>query len=81
MFFKSSHDARAAKRHMNNYEINLKAGQTLFDVYKREVLGKNFNYVIACVSPMCTKPTLWGRVLLAEDGPMTSYHESSEEED
>ena len=25
VFFKSLHDARAAKRHMNNYEINLKA--------------------------------------------------------
>lgn len=81
VFFKSSHDAKAARRHMNNYELNLKAGQTLFDVYKREVLGKNFKCIIAAISPMCTKPTLWSDVLLAEDDPMTSYHQSSDEED
>ena len=81
VFFKSTHDARSARRYMNNYEINLKAGQTLFDVYKREVLGKNFKYIIACISPMCTKPTLWGQVLLSEDEPMTSYHESSDDDD
>lgn len=81
VFFKSSHDAKAARRHMNNYLIKLKGGQTLFDVYKREVLEKNFNYVIAAISPMCKKPTVWGQILLAEDCPMLAYHESSDEDE
>lgn len=81
IFFKSSHDARAAKRHMNQYMLNLKSGQTLYDVYKRQVLEKNFSYIIACISPMCTKPTVWGQVLLTEDNPMLSFHESSDEDD
>ena len=81
VFFKSSHDARAAKRHMNQYMLNLKGGQTLFDVYKRHVLEKNFNYVIAAISPMCTKPTLWGQILLAENLPMLGFHESSDEDE
>lgn len=77
IFFKTAHDARAAKRLMSQYILNLKGGQSLFDVYKRQVLEKNFSYIIVALSPLSTKPSVWSQVLLAEEAPMLCYNESS----
>ena len=81
IFFKTAHDARAAKRLMGQYMLNLKGGQTLFDVYKQQVLGKNFSYIIVSLSPLNLKPSVWGQVLLAEESPMLCFNESSDSED
>ena len=80
IFFKSSHDARAAKRVMSQYILNLKKGQTLFELYKRQVLEKNFQYIIVCISPQSTKPSVWSQVLIAEECPMLCFTESSDSE-
>lgn len=80
IFFKSSHDGRGAKRVMSQYILNLKGGQTLFDVYKRQVLEKNFQYIIVCISPQSTKPSVWSQVLLAEESPALCFNESSDSE-
>ena len=80
IFFKSSHDAKAAKRVMSQYILNLKGGQTLFQVYKRIVLEDNFQYILVQISPQSTKPSVWSRVLLAEESPMLCFNESSDSE-
>ena len=80
IFFKSSHDGRAAKRVMSQYVLNLKGGQTLFQIYKRHVLEKNYQYIIVAISPQSTKPSVWSQVLLAEECPMLCFDESSESE-
>ena len=81
IFFKTAHDARAAKRLMGHYMLNLKGGQTLFDVYKRQVLEKNFSYIVVALSPLSTKPSVWSQVLLAEECPMLCFNESSSDSD
>ena len=81
IFFKTAHDARAAKRLMGQYMLNLKGGQTLFDVYKQQVLKKQFSYIIVSLSPLNTKPSVWSQVLLAEESPMLCFNESSDSED
>ena len=80
IFFKTAHDARAAKRLMGQYMLNLKGGQTLFDDYKRQVLEKNFSYILVALSPLSTKPSVWSQVLLAEECPMLCFNESSDSE-
>ena len=80
IFFKTAHDARAAKRLMGQYMLNLKGGQTLFDIYKRQVLEKNFSYILVALSPLSTKPSVWSQVLLAEECPMLCFNKSSDSE-
>lgn len=77
IFFKSSHDGRQAKRVMSQYFLNLKGGQTLFQVYMRHVLEQNFKYIIVCISPQSTKPSVWSQVLIAEECPILCFNESS----
>ena len=82
IFFKSSHDTSKAKRLMGQYSLmlKLKGGQSLFDIYKSQVLANNFAYIIVSISPLSTKPSVWAQVLLADERPMLCFNDSSDSE-
>lgn len=81
IFFRTAHDAKSIKRYLGNYEIALKSNANLWQIFQKYVQSKRFAYMIICVSPRCERQTVYSNVLLKEEGPMLSFHESDGEED
>ena len=81
VFFRTAHDAKSIKRYLGNYEIALKSSVDLWHIFQKYIQTKRFAYMLICVSPRCERQTVYSNVLLRDDGPMLSFHESDGEDD
>ena len=82
IFFRTAHDVKSIRRYLGNYEIALKSPTlTLWQIFQKFVQTKQFAYMLICVSPRCKRQTVFSNVLMKDDGPMLSFHESDSESD
>ena len=81
IFFKTTHDQKALKRIFSHYEIKLKNGGSLWGIYKQYVMSRRHAYLILCISQLCQRATAFSNVLLKNEGPLLSFHQTSSDED
>ena len=76
VFFRNANNHLCLKRFMLNYNVKLKKGQTLYDVYKRFIQKERFNYLMIDISPTAKCSKAYSHMLLCDTKPMLSFHDS-----
>ena len=80
-FFREPQISQGTKTKINNFQIPMKGGQKLFDVYNKWVQNKKFAYLMLYISADRKKPMALSNLLMRDIGPMLSHHVSDEEDD
>ena len=80
VFFRDPWISKGTINKMNNFQIRMKGGLSIHDVYQKFVQNKAHAYLILFISPKCDKHMAFTNILLNALGPMLSHHESSDEE-
>ena len=76
VFFRNPNNHLCLKRFLSNYNIKLKKGQTLYEVYKRFIQKERFNYLMIDISPTAKFSKAYSHMLLCDTKPMLSFHDS-----
>ena len=80
-FFREPQISQGTKTKINNFQIPMKGGQKLFDVYNKWVQNKKFAHLILYISADRKKPMALSNILMNDLGPMLSHHVSDDEDD
>lgn len=79
-FFREPQIGQGTKNKINNFQIPMKGGQKVFDVYNKWVQNKKYAYLMLYISPQHNKYMAFSNILMHDSGPMLSHHLSDEED-
>ena len=82
VFFKSSYDSRSLKHFLNNFDIRLKGGMSVYEVFEKYIQKSGrFCYLVLSVSPRLSKNAVLTNFLLGSEGVVRTFQESDSEDE
>ena len=82
VFFKSSYDGRSLRHFLNNFDIRLKGGMSVYECFDKYIQKSGrFCYLVLCVSPRLSKNAVLTNFLLGSEGVVRTFQESDSEDD
>lgn len=75
VLFRSLNNFCSLKRFLNSYEIKLKGGETLYELFKKFVQGEPYSYIIVNLSTRLKFPQVYSQILFSDDRPLLIFHE------
>lgn len=81
ILFKSISNYSSIKRWLNNYDIQLKSNQTLFEVYRNLVKEERYAYLILDLSPSLKSPRAYSNIILSDPRPYLVFHVEAEDDE
>ena len=75
VLFRSINTFGSLKRFLNGYDIKLKRGSTLYDIFKNYVQYEQYNYLLVNLSPSLPRAEVFSQILNCESRPLLIFHE------
>ena len=75
ILFRSLNNFCSLKRFLNSYEVKLKGGETLYNLFKKFVQGQPFSHIIINLSTKLKCPQVYSQILFCDDRPLLIFHE------
>ena len=79
VFFKlNGPGAKSLKNFMNGFSVRLKSGQSVWDVFNKNIQKTNtrYAYLLLCISPRLASHKCMSNFLISNEGNMVSFHDS-----
>ena len=71
--FRSVSTFNSLKRWLNSYQIRLRGKESLYDIYRRYILGSKWAYLVLDLSPFLSEPRCYSQILRSDPRPMLLF--------
>lgn len=75
VLFRSLNNFCSLKRFLNSYEVKLKGGESLYNLFKKFVQCEPFSHIIVNLSTKLKSPQVYSQILFCDDRPLLIFHE------